>query len=315
MRGLRALSRYRDGNLKHLLGINSLTAFIILSLLAVSSLQFSSSFHTMHLALAFKPSSSPLGPPSPSSNTPSVPSNQGPSVGCGPGTDNSTCTQSSNSSQSSTPSGPSSGSGGANNAGGFGTNQGSNGGNGFGSNNPTTGNNQQFGLNATNQGGFGNQPQQGANGMASPSSTYLRYRSPAFGFELQIPSTSLVTERPNGAMFIFGGGAIFVLVQNVNNMGLSDFTQYTINVITQTFPTARNGESGDSYMAGYPSHYLIFTTPTGVRAALSWTVVDNTGYRLGFFFNHPSSTADVAADQKILRDVASSFQVSAPRQG
>jgi hypothetical protein len=101
-------------------------------------------------------------------------------------------------------------------------------------------------------------------------------------------------ERPNGATFNFGGNGIFVLAQNVNNMGLSDFTQSNINTITKTFPTARNGQSEEGSLAGYPSHYLDFTTPTGALGAVSWIVAGNTGYTLGIFFTHPISSVDVA---------------------
>jgi hypothetical protein len=267
--------------------------------------------------------SEPTTPQIPSSNTTSSLSNQGsgggitsgPLVGCGPGTDNSTCTQSSNSSHSIT----SGQSGGANNVSGFDTNQGSTDGNEFGnSSNPSTGDKQQFGPNmgTNNQSGFSNQSHRplGTNGIAGPPTSYLQYQSPNFGFGIQYPATSQISERPNGAMFLSRGNAIFVLLQNVNNMGLSDFTQYNVNKITQTFPTASNGVSGDSSLAGYPSHYLDFITPTGILATVSWIVVGNTGYQLGFFFPHPANSADIAADQKIIRDVSSSFQVGGNQQ-
>lgn len=156
----------------YLPNIDSLTTLIILSLLTTSSLPFLLSSHFLQSALAFKPSGSPSEPTipqTPSSNTTSSPLNQGsgggntgPSIGCGPGTDNSTCTQSSNPPQYSTPSVQSGGGGGANSsAGGFGTSVNPSGGgmsasNGFGSN-PSTGGSQRFGPNTgtNNQGGFG----------------------------------------------------------------------------------------------------------------------------------------------------------------
>lgn len=309
--------RQKDKSLKRLFKINSLSTIIlfsvILSLFLTSSSVLPSSLLPRTL-LAFKPSPLPSESTSPQtshSNPPAAPYNQGlgegstsgPSVGCGYGTDNSTCNQSSNSSsQSSTTSDQS---GGANNVSGFDTNQGSTDGNEFGnSSNPSI------------DSGSSNQPppQQGTNGIAGPPTSYLQYRSPNFGFGIQYPATSQISERQNGAIFFSGGNAIFVLLQNVNNMGLSDFTQYNVNKITQTFPTARNGVSGDSSLAGYPSHYLDFITPTGVLASVSWIVVGNTGYQLGFFFTHPATSSDIAADQKIIHDVSSSFQLGGNQQ-
>jgi hypothetical protein len=154
-----------------------------------------------------------------------------------------------------------------------------------------------------NNGGFGNnqqspgfnpQQQQGP----SSGSGYLTYQSP-LGFSIQYPAGAQVNETQNGVKFDYSGvGIMSVRVDTLpQSMGLSDYTQRNINIVSQVFPNAQHVEQGDASIAGQPDHYVVFTemqpVPGGqqvpVLITIAWTIVGNTGYRLMFVSSNPDS--------------------------
>jgi hypothetical protein len=163
-------------------------------------------------------------------------------------------------------------------------------------NNGGFGNNQQSpGFNPQQQSpGFNPQQQQGP----SSGSGYLTYQSP-LGFSIQYPAGAQVNETQNGVKFDYSGvGIMSVRVDTLpQSMGLSDYTQRNINIVSQVFPNAQHVEQGDASIAGQPDHYVVFTemqpVPGGqqvpVLITIAWTIVGNTGYRLMFVSSNPDS--------------------------
>ncbi|MGC1928353.1 MAG: hypothetical protein WA667_05215 [Candidatus Nitrosopolaris sp.] len=153
-------------------------------------------------------------------------------------------------------------------------------------------------------------------GFNSNSSTnLLQYTSPNLGFSIGYPADSQVNESSDGVTFTSpSGNVLWVQVSNSSGMQLSDYGQNVINNLTHDTQFQIHNSS-DSTLAGYPSHFIIFSDNRSpyIHGLSDWTVLGNTEYSVNLFLDSSKRKDSLALTPAI--NILNSFQLVNQQQG